>query len=94
MANIIPIMDADFSHPPEVIPKILEELRINPRCIVVASRYVDGGKVLADQRRLLSTGASKLARHGLNVTQVKDPMSGFFALPRETIKGISRSNGK
>ncbi|MEP6576286.1 MAG: glycosyltransferase family 2 protein [Nitrososphaerota archaeon] len=85
------IMDADFSHPPEVIPKMLEELRINPRSIVVASRYVDGGKVVGwpFKRRLLSTGASKLARHGLNVTQVKDPMSGFFALPRELIKDIS-----
>jgi dolichol-phosphate mannosyltransferase len=85
------IMDADFSHPPEVIPKMLEELRINPKCIVVASRYVDGGKVVGwpFKRRLLSTGASKLARHGLNVRQVKDPMSGFFALPRELIKDIS-----
>ena len=30
------IMDADFSHPPEVIPKMLEELRINPTSIIVA----------------------------------------------------------
>ncbi len=88
--NIL-IMDADFSHPPEVIPKMVAELRNNPRCIVVASRYVDGGKVIGwpFKRRLLSTSASKLARHGLNVRQVKDPMSGFFALPRDLIEDIS-----
>jgi dolichol-phosphate mannosyltransferase len=34
-------------------------------------------------------GASTLARLGLNVKRVKDPMSGFFALPRELIQNIS-----
>jgi dolichol-phosphate mannosyltransferase len=34
-------------------------------------------------------GASSLARLGLNVKRVKDPMSGFFALPRELIQNIS-----
>ncbi len=88
--NIL-IMDADLSHPPEVIPRMIAELGKNPRSIVVASRYVEGGKVVGwpFKRRLLSTGASKLARHGLAVRDVKDPMSGFFALPRELIEDIS-----
>lgn len=88
--NIL-IMDADLSHPPEVIPRMIAELGKNPKSIVVASRYVDGGKVVGwpFKRRLLSTGASKLARHGLAVRDVKDPMSGFFALPRELIEDIS-----
>jgi dolichol-phosphate mannosyltransferase len=88
--NII-IMDADLSHPPEVIPRMIAELNTNPGSIVVASRYVDGGQVVGwpFKRRLLSTGASKLARHGLDVRDVKDPMSGFFALPRELIEDIS-----
>jgi dolichol-phosphate mannosyltransferase len=88
--NIL-IMDADLSHPPDVIPRMIAELGKNPKSIVVASRYVDGGKVVGwpFKRRLLSTGASKLARHGLAVRDVKDPMSGFFALPRELIEDIS-----
>jgi dolichol-phosphate mannosyltransferase len=87
----IMIMDADLSHPPDVIPKMITELNTNPGSIVVASRYVDGGRVVGwpFKRRLLSTGASKLARHGLDVHDVKDPMSGFFALPRELIEDIS-----
>ena len=87
----IMIMDADLSHPPDVIPRIINELNNNPGSIIVASRYVDGGRVVGwpFKRRLLSTGASKLARHGLDVRDVKDPMSGFFALPRELIEDIS-----
>lgn len=87
----IMIMDADLSHPPDVIPKMITELNSNPGSIIVASRYVDGGKVVGwpFKRRLLSTGASKLARHGLDVRDVKDPMSGFFALPRKLIEDIS-----
>lgn len=88
--NVI-IMDADFSHPPEVIPRMMHELKMNPKSIVIGSRYVEGGKVVGwpTKRKILSTGASFLARFGLNVRGVKDPMSGLFALPRELIKNIS-----
>jgi len=88
--NIL-IMDADFSHPPEVIPKIMRELALNPNSIIIGSRFIEGGKVVGwpQRRKLLSRGASALARLGLNVKRVKDPMSGFFALPRELIQNIS-----
>jgi dolichol-phosphate mannosyltransferase len=88
--NVI-IMDADFSHPPEVIPRMMQELKKNPNSIVIGSRYVEGGKVVGwpTKRKILSGGASFLARFGLNVRRVKDPMSGLFALPRELIEKIS-----
>jgi len=88
--NVI-IMDADFSHPPDVIPKMMQELKMNPNSIIIGSRYIEGGKVVGwpKKRRLLSMGASILARFGLNVRRVKDPMSGLFALPRELIQNIS-----
>jgi dolichol-phosphate mannosyltransferase len=85
------IMDADFSHPPEIIPKMMRELKMNPNSIVIGSRFIEGGKVVGwpQRRKILSRGASTLARLGLNVKRVKDPMSGFFALPRELIQNIS-----
>jgi dolichol-phosphate mannosyltransferase len=85
------IMDADFSHPPEVIPRIMSELKRNPNSIVIGSRYIEGGRVIGwpTRRKILSKGASTLARLGLNVKSVKDPMSGLFALPRELIQNIS-----
>lgn len=89
-ANVL-IMDADFSHPPEVIPKMMRELALNPNSIIIGSRFIDGGRVVGwpQRRKILSKGASTLARVGLNVKRVKDPMSGFFALPRELIQNIS-----
>ena len=55
--NVI-IMDADFSHPPEVIPKMMQELKMNPNSIIIGSRYIEGGKVIGwpKKRRLLSDG--------------------------------------
>jgi len=89
-ANVL-IMDADFSHPPKVIPKMMRELALNPHSIIIGSRFIEGGKVVGwpQRRKILSKGASTLARVGLNVKRVKDPMSGFFALPRELIQNIS-----
>jgi dolichol-phosphate mannosyltransferase len=82
------IMDADFSHPPEIIPKMIETSQKNGDSIIIASRYTNGGSIKgwSLKRRLLSLGANHIARHGLNVPNVKDPMSGFFAFPRILIE--------
>ena len=50
------VMDADFSHPPETIPKIIEKLQKNDNCIIVASRYIKGSSIegWTLKRRLLS----------------------------------------
>jgi dolichol-phosphate mannosyltransferase len=84
------IMDADFSHPPETIPQLVEELRKDPNCIVIGSRYIRRGSIVGwpYKRRVISRGAAKIARHGLKVRNVSDPMSGFFAFPRHVIKNI------
>jgi dolichol-phosphate mannosyltransferase len=84
------IMDADFSHPPETIPLLVEELRKDPNCIVIGSRYISRGSIVGwpFKRRVISRGAAKIARHGLKVSNVSDPMSGFFAFPRHVIKNI------
>ena len=84
------IMDADFSHPPETIPKIIEKLQKNDKCIIVASRYIKGSSIKGWtlKRRLLSIGANSLARMSLNIGDIKDPMSGFFAFNKDTIENI------
>ena len=40
------------------------------------------------ERLIISFGATGIARYGLNVKEVRDPMSGFFALPRHVLKDI------
>jgi dolichol-phosphate mannosyltransferase len=86
------VMDADLSHSPEVIPKMISELEKPEIDIVVASRYAIGGSIIGwpIKRRLLSKGAVKIAKYGLHIRkEVRDPMSGFFALKRHIIEKIT-----
>jgi dolichol-phosphate mannosyltransferase len=87
--NIL-VMDADFSHPPQLIPRIINELKHESNCVVIGSRYAKGGTTVGVplKRLLISFGATGIARYGLNVKEVRDPMSGFFALPRHVLKDI------
>ncbi|MDQ4073496.1 MAG: glycosyltransferase family 2 protein [Thermoproteota archaeon] len=88
--NQILIMDADFSHPPEILPVIVKKIKENGNCIIVASRYVKGGAVKGWplKRRVISWFANSLARLLLNINNIKDPMSGYFVLPKKTIEKI------
>jgi len=82
------VMDADLSHPPSVVPRLLEPLLESQCDVAVASRHVEGGGVVGWPltRRLASWGATELARVlGLGV---RDPMSGFFAFDKRVIQGI------
>ena len=87
--DIIVVMDSDFSHPPHLIPKMIDILKQNHCDIVVASRYVKGGGVHSwpFKRRLMSKVATKFAKKGLGI-KTDDPMSGFFAFRRKIIEGL------
>lgn len=81
------VMDADFSHPPSLLPKLVRALDGDKADVAIGSRHVSGGGTedWGRGRRLVSWGATLLARP---LTSVKDPMSGFFALRREVVDGI------
>jgi dolichol-phosphate mannosyltransferase len=78
-------MDADLSHPPESLPAILQELR-HGADFVVGSRYVQGGTTAHDWGvlRWINSGVATLLARPF--TNVRDPMAGFFALPRATFE--------
>ncbi|MFY9873217.1 MAG: glycosyltransferase family 2 protein [Candidatus Nitrosopolaris sp.] len=84
------VMDGDFSHPPETVPVLINELLHDPNCIVVASRYIRGGSIRGwpYKRLLLSRLAAKIAIHGLSLRNIRDPISGFFAFPRYIMENI------
>jgi len=74
--EVLVCMDADLSHPPEVIPELLEALT-QDYDFAIGSRYVEEGS--SDERW------SFLRRlNNRPLTHVKDPLSGYFALRRET----------
>lgn len=88
--DLIVVMDSDFSHPPQVIPKMIESLKKYQCDMVVASRYINGGKIngWTIKRKLMSKMATLIATKGLGV-KTKDPMSGFFAFKKNVLKGIN-----
>jgi dolichol-phosphate mannosyltransferase len=86
--EILAVMDADLQHPPERLPDLLAPLTGNNASaplFVLGSRYVPGGS-MAEQwglrRRFNSRVATLLARPFAGRT--RDPMSGFFAMRRQT----------
>lgn len=85
----IGVMDADLSHPPELLPKLVDALRSAD--LVVASRHLPGGGVenWPWLRQMSSVVGTTLARW-LEVT-ISDPMSGFFLMKREVVAGITLS---
>ncbi len=85
--RVITVMDADLSHPPELLPALVQAIRAGAD-VAVASRYVPGGGVASWPlvRRLVSRAATRAARAGLGV-RVRDPLSGYFAVRRELLTG-------
>jgi dolichol-phosphate mannosyltransferase len=86
----IVVMDSDFSHPPQIIPKMIESLKKYQCDLVIASRYISGGKIngWTLKRKIMSKVATLIAKKGLGV-ETKDPMSGFFAFKKNILKGIN-----
>ncbi len=86
----IVVMDSDFSHPPQIIPKMIEALKQYQCDLVVASRYITGGNIQGwtTKRKLMSKIATIIAKKGLGV-KTRDPMSGFFAFKKNIIKELN-----
>jgi dolichol-phosphate mannosyltransferase len=82
-------MDADFSHAPDDVPRLLRALDEGAD-VAVGSRYVAGGSTVnwGIQRKVISRGGSFYARLVLGVG-VRDLTAGFKAWRAETLRRIS-----
>lgn len=91
-ADILGVMDADLSHPADVVPEMFAVLQTTHADMVVGSRYIRGGgsKGWSVFRLLMSRFACVLAAP---VTPVRDATSGFFLIRREAIEGVSIGAG-
>jgi dolichol-phosphate mannosyltransferase len=88
--DIVLVMDADLSHPPETIPDLVAPLLNGASDMAIGSRYIPGGAVPGWTifRKIASRTATLLA---WPFCDVKDPMSGFFAVRRDHITGLQGS---
>ncbi|HTJ60558.1 MAG TPA: polyprenol monophosphomannose synthase [Candidatus Saccharimonadales bacterium] len=85
--DILVVMDADLSHPPELVPALLSAIE-DGADLAVGSRYVAGGGVedWPMRRRIVSRVACLM---GSVLVPVRDATSGLFALRRSVIDGVT-----
>lgn len=79
------VMDADFQHDERIIPEMFATIRQGKADIVVGSRYTEGGGLgeWGRSRVTISKVATRMARRLTGVVMT-DPMSGFFAIRRDS----------
>ena len=79
-ADLVVQMDADWSHDPASLPALTAPIIANEADLVIGSRYVAGGGVVAwgPVRRIISRGGSLFARTVLGLTP-HDLTGGFKA---------------
>jgi len=87
-ADIVVQMDADFSHDPADVRRLLECIASGAD-VAIGSRYVDGGAI--DERwhagrRLLSLGGNRLASQVVGIRGVKDCTAGFRAIRADALR--------
>jgi dolichol-phosphate mannosyltransferase len=86
--DIIVQMDADFSHQPSDIVKLVRAIQKNAD-VAVASRYIESGSsnMWPWHRKLISKIANFLSHIMLGIN-VKDITSGFRAIRRKTVQEL------
>ena len=86
--NVISTMDADLTHNPEEILRLMKEIE-NGYDIVIGSRYVEGGKMVdvAWYRRLVSDMSRVLIKILFNMP-IRDVTNGFRAVKKEVVDSI------
>ncbi|MFD9268306.1 polyprenol monophosphomannose synthase [Streptomyces goshikiensis] len=85
--GVVVEMDADGSHQPEELPRLLTALA--GADLVLGSRWVPGGRVVnwPKSREVLSRGGSTYSRLLLDVP-IRDVTGGYRAFRRETLEGL------
>lgn len=88
--DILGVIDADLQHPPEYMKEFISTVN-DGYDIAIGSRYIEGGRIegWSVYRSVVSKGAIMLSRL---LTDVKDPMSGYFFIKKDVIKDASFSS--
>lgn len=84
--DVLVVMDADLSHPPEAVPRLVAAIAEGAD-LAVGSRYVKGGGTedWPLKRRVVSRAACLM---GNALVPIRDCTSGFFAIRKSSIDGV------
>lgn len=83
-SDVLVVMDADLTHPPDAVPELIEAIR-GGAAMAIGSRYAEGGTTDSHwprSRKVASMCATWLVRP---MAHTSDPLSGFFAMRREVL---------
>ena len=85
--DVLVEMDADGSHRPEELPRLLEQ--VNHADVVLGSRWVPGGSVVnwPASRRALSQGGSLYTRMALGIP-TRDATGGYRAYRADALRAL------
>ena len=92
-ADVVFEMDADFSHRPEDVPRLMAEIDKGAD-FVIGSRYVPGGSIPKEwgfRRRLNSKFGNMVARYLAGIYPVRDCTAGFRAIRTSILSQIDFS---
>lgn len=91
-APVVGVIDADLSHPPEMLPRMLAAMTRYSADLVIGSRYIPGGgtRNWPLSRQLMSRLACVAARP---LTRVVDATSGLFLIRRDLARTVRISAG-
>jgi dolichol-phosphate mannosyltransferase len=87
--DVLVEIDSDGSHPPEVLPRMIETLRASGAGLVIGSRWVEGGSVVnwPKRREALSRAGNVYTRLALGL-DVHDATAGFRAYDRRVLERL------
>ncbi|HSC90007.1 MAG TPA: glycosyltransferase family 2 protein [Polyangiaceae bacterium] len=89
-ADVVFEMDADFSHKPEDVPRLLAEIDAGADC-VIGSRYVKGGSIPSNwgfMRKANSWGGNLVARWLAGIYRIRDCTAGFRAIRARNLREV------
>ncbi|MEX0684964.1 MAG: polyprenol monophosphomannose synthase [Balneolales bacterium] len=88
-------MDADFSHDPDDVPRLIQEVKNGNADVAIGSRYYKGISIIdwPLSRLILSYSANLYARLVTGLP-VKDTTAGFKCIRREVLEKIDLKNIK
>lgn len=91
-APVVGVIDADLSHPPGLLPRMLAVMQSESADFVIGSRYIPGGgtRNWGLGRLLMSRFACLMAR---GLTPIRDATSGFFLIRRDLARDVRISAG-
>lgn len=99
--EIIVWLDADLSQPPELIPLLIQKMLIENAKIVVASRYVLGGKDVRGncgqeliKFQVILSQILKYISQFVLTSKFNDWSSGYIAIYKKTLNSLSPLEGR